>query len=449
MKIKHYWMIIILFVPSILILASETPIFSMQYITLTDLIIPTIFLLGSLLFVWNRYFIKPAKDFFNTINRAIHGDYRARFSCNQENESFHKLSLSFNQFMTIVEKQTEELVENRHLQNQLLENEKIYRSALELTCERVFEADLIHNKLICGQDIYNRTFPFIKTELYGDIIEAITGNAIYFEDADKFYDTFNRQTLINLFTQTDTTEVNLEYRQNNENNENFWVSATVIHLSDDDGESLKVIGYVKNIDARKRSELEVLKQSQKDGLTGLYNKVVTQSMIESYLNCEGSTGKHAAIMLDIDNFKNINDTLGHIQGDNALIKVAQKLQSLFRTTDIVGRIGGDEFFILIKNYSTSDMLIERLRAICNLFSNIRLDDINNISYKISGSIGVSLYPDDGKTYTDLYKKADIALYYSKEHGKNRYSIYNKYFSDKSRVQQTDSAETKIVNLEIL
>jgi diguanylate cyclase (GGDEF)-like protein len=342
--------------------------------------------------------------------------------------------------MTIVEKQTDELVENRHLQNQLLENEKIYRSALELTCERVFEADLIHNKLIYGQDIYNRTFPFLKTELYGDIIESITENAIYYEDVDKFYKTLNRRNLIQLFTTTDTTEVNVEYRQVNEDGENVWVSATIIHLSEDDDHSLKVIGYVKNIDARKRSELEILKQSQKDGLTNLYNKMVTQSLIENYLLSEGSSGRHAAIMLDIDNFKHINDTLGHIQGDAALLQVAEKLQGLFRATDIVGRIGGDEFFILLKNYVSTEKLVEKLTAVCDLFKDIFLDEGGG--YRISGSVGVSLYPEDGRSYTELYKEADHALYFAKEHGKNCYSICNNSFSDRNHRPQVDLAMVK-------
>lgn len=444
MKTKQYWMIPVSFIPSILLFLVESSNFSRQHIELADLILPIAVLLITLLFVWRRYFIRPAMDFFNTINRAIHGDYRARFSCDKYNENFQKLSLSFNQFMAMVEKQNDQLVENRHLQNQLLENEKIYRSALELTCERVFEADLIHNKLVYGQDIYNRTFPFLKTELYGDIIEAIAKNSIYYEDADKFFDTFNRQALIHLFSETDTTEVYLEYRQTNASGGYLWMSATVIHLSDGDGGSIKVIGYTKNIDTHKRIELEVLKQSQKDGLTGLYNKVFTQSLIENYLNCTGCDGRHAAIMLDIDNFKNINDTFGHLQGDNSLIKVAQKLQGLFNSEDILGRIGGDEFFILTKNYDCAEKLVEKLRAMCDLLNNIMLD--GNDNYKISGSIGVSFYPEDGKTYTELYKKADTALYYAKDHGKNCFSIYNKYFTDNCTAPQIDSIEIKAYNV---
>lgn len=443
LKMKQYWMIPVSFIPSILVFLLEPAEFSRGNMTSVAITLPAVVLLISLLYMWHRYLVRPAEDFLRTINRAIRGDNRARFSCDEYNENYHRLSLSFNQFMTMVEKQNEQLAENRHLQNQLLENEKIYRSALELTCERVFEADLTHNKLVYGQDSYNRTFPFLKTELYSDIIKSIADNVIYYQDCDNFFSTFNRRALMDIFTKADTTEVYLEYRQRDQACGYLWMSATIIHLSEDDGGSLKVIGYVKNIDARKRSELAVLEQSQKDGLTGLYHKMVAQSLVETYLSTEGSNGRHAAIMLDIDNFKSINDTLGHLQGDNSLVKVAQILQGLFRTTDIIGRIGGDEFFILVKNYGSAEKLIEKLRAICDLLGDILLDD--NEDYKISGSIGVSFYPEDGETYSELYQKADIALYSAKNHGKSCYSVYNKYVTNQIRVLQAVSGEKQNVN----
>jgi diguanylate cyclase (GGDEF)-like protein len=435
LKIKYYWMIPASFIPAAIFILTQKPDFFSKGLFFNDLIAPTGILLLTLLLVWEKYCVAPARNFHNTITRVIHADYRARFSCDKNNTTFHQLSLSFNQFMTIVEKQTDELAENRHLQNQLLDNEKIYRTALELTCERVFEADLNHNRLIYGQEIYNRTFPFLKTELYSDLVKSIAENAVYYEDAEQYYSSVRRENLINVFTTTDTTEVNVEFRQLTENGKDIWVSATIIHLSDEDSRSLKVIGYVKNIDARKRSELEIYKQSQRDGLTMLYNKMVTQSMIEDFLNGEGCSGKHAAIMLDIDNFKLINDTLGHIQGDATLLRVAERLRCLFMDTDIVGRIGGDEFFILFKNYGSYEELLQKLNSICNMFKGIFFEE--GEKYKISGSIGVALYPEDGKNYGELYKKSDDALYVAKRNGKNCYFICNNCFGLKSADTEID------------
>lgn len=437
MKHKSYWIVGISVVPFFIMLYAETRGSFQEGLALGQLILPILVFLATLLLIWRRWVAEPAENFLKAINRAIHGDYRARFSCGRENEDFYRLSQSFNQLMITVEKQTDELVKNRHLQNQLYENEKIYRSALELTCERVFEADISHNKLIYGQSAYNRIFPFLKTELYDEIIKSIAEHAIHTEDAKKFRDTFCRSHLTELFSAKDTAEINLEYRQIMADSEARWMNATLIHLVNHSDDSLKVIGYVKDIDERKQHELEVLTQSQKDGLTGLYNKCVTQSLIESYLAGEGSKNKSAAIMLDIDNFKSINDTLGHIQGDAALTQVAQGLQNLFRTTDIAGRIGGDEFFVLLKNYTSLETLTEKLDSLCNMFDKIRLGE--DSSYHISGSIGVSLYPQDGKTYCELYQKADTSLYHAKAHGKDCYYICGGRFGDRTTAyRETDS-----------
>lgn len=386
------------------------------------LILPVIVLFITQILLVKIFLIIPSEDFFTAIRRAIQGDYRARFSCEDINENFKKLSKSYNEFMSIVEKQTEELVENRRLQNQLYENEKIYRTALELTCDRVFEADLTHNKLISGQEVYFHTFPFLKTEIYDEIVKSIANHAIFEDDKQVFLDTLGRAHLLDLFTKEGTTEVDLEYRQKLDNGESQWMAITIIHLVNNSSKSEKVIGYVKNIDQRKRQELEILRQSQKDGLTTLYNKKATQNLIESQLSNDKAQNTGAVIMIDIDNFKRINDTLGHIQGDSALSQVGEKLSGLFRPVDIVGRIGGDEFLIYMNNYNSFNTLISKLDMISDMFKDIKLGE--NGSYVVSGSIGVSLYPQDGTTYTELYQKADRALYFSKSRGKNCYNIYN-------------------------
>lgn len=437
LKDKNFWYVILCFVPAVIILAVETQGFRRDLLTYGDIVLPTIFLIIFLRFVWYRYVNKPTEDFLHTINRAISGDYRARFSCYDEDQNFLKLSHSFNQFMSCVENQTDELTKNRQLQTLLYENEKIYRSALELTCERVFEADLTHNRLLYGQEIYCRAFPFLKTEMFDDTVNSIAKNAVCDDDVEKFKQTFSRQNLMRLLRKSGTTEAALEYRQKAADGKTCWVSATIILLNNSQKENIKVIGYVKNINERKQKDLEILKQSQKDGLTGLYNKKVTQSLIEDYFNGEGRDGRHAVIMVDIDNFKRINDTLGHIQGDVALMKVAQKLQSLFRSSDIVGRIGGDEFFVLLKNYISPEMLISKLQNVGKIFNDIRLEDE---TYRISGSIGVSLYPEDGLSYEELYKKSDIALYYSKEHGKNQFYFCGGRFAEKYRLPTKPQAD---------
>lgn len=426
LKDKSLSLIVLSFVPSFLVLCVITQGFR-QPLYMTDLIFPAILLIAILACLWYFTVNRPTEDFIDTIHRAIDGDYQARFSCEDNNSNFKRLSCAFNQLMSCVESQTEELSENRILQNQMYENEKIYRSALELTCERVFEADLSHNRMVYGQNKYSHTFPFLHTEIYDEMIRALSENAVYCKDSEKFYKTFSRSGLLNAFHKPGVTEVTLEYRIVNANDEPVWFSASIVFLNSSGNDNLKIIGYVKNIDARKKQEIEILRQSQKDGLTGLYNKKVTQTMIDAFFCGEGREGCHAVIMVDIDNFKRINDTLGHTQGDVALMKVSQKIQSLFRATDIAGRVGGDEFLILMKNVNNKEILFEKLKSIGEYFCEIRLDDE---TYRISGSIGVSLYPDDGICYEALFKKSDIALYYSKAHGKDQFYFYGGRYGEK-------------------
>jgi diguanylate cyclase (GGDEF)-like protein len=154
---------------------------------------------------------------------------------------------------------------------------------------------------------------------------------------------------------------------------------------------------------KNRNELEILNErlrlrneilrlkAENDLLTGLYNKVTSELMISSYLVNEGKTGRHALFVLDIDDFKHINDELGHFVGDQALTEIANGVDHKLRTTDIKGRIGGDEFVVLLKNIQSIDDVIQKADDICKLFKNITFGE--NQKVKISGSIGISIYPD--------------------------------------------------------
>jgi diguanylate cyclase (GGDEF)-like protein len=408
--------------PPVMILAVITDGFQRSLLTLSDLIFPVAVLITTYAFVWIRFVTVPVEQFIKTIKRAIDGDYRARFSCSDGNFAMKELSADFNRLMSCVESQTEELTKSRRLQCQLYENEKVYRSALEITCERVLEADLTHNRIIYGNAAYKQTFPFLHTAMFDEMVRLLAEKTVYGEDAEKFYGTFSRNSLLDFFRKAGSSEVMLEYRQKTADGRLRWLSATVVLLKSGENSGLKIIGYVKDIDERKKRDLELLRQSQKDGLTGLYNKTETQSLAEAYLTGEGAGRRHAVVMMDIDNFKRINDTFGHTRGDQALVKVSQVIQEAFRSTDIAGRVGGDEFLVLMKDVEAESALLEKLKTVQRLFQKIRLDGETS---PVSGSIGVALYPDDGKTYETLYQKADEALYRSKRNGKNRFSLYGK------------------------
>lgn len=168
--------------------------------------------------------------------------------------------------------------------------------------------------------------------------------------------------------------------------------------------------------------MELQHSAEHDVLTGFYNKLATQKHIEKYLSTIAPTDiPPALIVIDADGFKAINDSFGHLFGDGVLADMGHAIRGVFRQKDIVGRIGGDEFVVLLREMPSLDVLDKRCTE---LLQNLdRTYESNNDKLPFSVSIGVALYPEHGTSYTELFTHADRALLESKSMGKNRYSIY--------------------------
>lgn len=160
---------------------------------------------------------------------------------------------------------------------------------------------------------------------------------------------------------------------------------------------------------------------RKDSLTNLLNRSACEQNIKDYLAGPGRSGNHAVMIIDVDHFRNINTQLGHLFGDAILIHFAAKLQKLTGPDNLSARIGGDEFLIFIKN--CSDYQIHHMAAdICQILLNIL--PAQQRSYSISGSIGISRYPQDADSYAALFQKADTALYHAKLSGHSCYKFFH-------------------------
>ncbi len=180
----------------------------------------------------------------------------------------------------------------------------------------------------------------------------------------------------------------------------------------------------KAYDINEQKTLEIM--SKTDLLTNCYNKITTETLIADAI-LENSDTSHAMFIVDIDNFKAINDNLGHHFGDLVLSEIASNLRTYFRNADIIGRIGGDEFIVFLKNVNDNKIIEGKANKISKAFQNTYSGE--NKSYKISGSIGIALYPIHGTSYEALYKSADKALYQSKLKGKDCYTFYSEKFMD--------------------
>lgn len=168
---------------------------------------------------------------------------------------------------------------------------------------------------------------------------------------------------------------------------------------------------------KRQKELE--QAAQVDALTGLLNKRSTEVAIDRWL-AEKHGKKQSFIMLDVDKFKEINDRYGHASGDAALRLVGQTLVRFFREDDIVGRIGGDEFVVLMKQVNSTRDAELKAEALCALFRSLHPDGCPD-EVHLSCSIGLAEVPEHGSSYMELYRNADQALYESKRGGRGRWT----------------------------
>lgn len=199
-----------------------------------------------------------------------------------------------------------------------------------------------------------------------------------------------------------------------------WFKVNVSIIKDGRGRPVRAIGNLVNIDDSKREIATLADMAQRDPLTGLYNKTSTEAAATDILS--RGDGYNAMFFIDLDNFKSINDTHGHTVGDAALTEVAEAIERCFRSTDIPGRVGGDEFLVVARGLGGDrERLMEKANELCEALASIELNSEHGLG--LSASVGVACSPVDGKTYKELYHKADSACYSVKESGKAGFALY--------------------------
>ncbi len=198
-----------------------------------------------------------------------------------------------------------------------------------------------------------------------------------------------------------------------------WVSISAVR---NEGNVIeKYISVSTDITEFKQAEDRIRYLAYYDPLTDLPNRTLLRDRTEQVLHNASRERRQAALLfLDLDNFKNINDSLGHLSGDELLQEVAKRIQSELRQSDTVGRLGGDEFLILLADVNVG----AAMHVARNLLNGIsRPFTAQGHTLTVSASIGIALFPRDGNTFEELHKNADIAMYKAKELGRNRYHFF--------------------------
>lgn len=278
-------------------------------------------------------------------------------------------------------------------------------------------------------------FNFFPKELYfyGDG-EAMFGeklHTLYGEEVYEIYDFIHPDDAsvrgrIHRFYDDDASMFTAEVRIKNNNGYGWYRIIGKLVKDKRFGSNLKFIGKVENADQEIAEEKNLVERAENDLLTGVLNKKTMEEKVIQCLESVKDSNHCIFFMVDLDNFKNVNDKLGHISGDKAIVDTADRLREVFPKDAFVGRLGGDEFAVCaVYNAFDEESLREYIKRkaekICEV--NRRTYSNGEIEVSISSSVGIALAPDQAANFEDLYKKADGALYKSKNGGKNCYHVY--------------------------
>lgn len=224
--------------------------------------------------------------------------------------------------------------------------------------------------------------------------------------------------------------------------EEYWGAVSVSPIFDKLGVVTHIVSVMEDITLRREYEERLLKQANYDDLTGLANRVLVRDrVVEAIKEADRNHKKLAIMLIDLDDFKKVNDTLGHATGDKLLIEVARRISNCIRNTDtlarngktdnlnLLGRLGGDEFFILLPNLSDASQVERIAKAALTVVEAPFYMSSNELF--ISASIGIAIYPDDTKSVDELFSCADLAMYKAKDDGRGRFRYFTKSLNEKA------------------
>jgi len=312
-----------------------------------------------------------------------------------------------------------DITERRRMEEALRQSEERYRTIIEEMEEWYFETDLAGNILFFN-DAIARTLGYPRKELTGLNFRAL----IKQEQAEEIYKIFHRvyeigEPIKNFpqeFVRPDGSITFAEF--------------SIFPKRDHRGKIFGFRGVGHDITERKRTEQQLNYMATHDILTGLPNRMLFMDRLKMALaHATRNKQKLAVMMLDLDRFKNINDTLGHMVGDRLLKEIGLRLTGLLRQNDTISRLGGDEFIILLPEIVQMEDPAEVAEKIIKTIQQPFIFDSHKLITSIS--IGIAIYPDDCQDMDSLMKNADMAMYSVKAHGRNSYQFFTKTNFDQS------------------
>jgi len=356
-------------------------------------------------------------------------------------ESYEELSAVYEELAASEEELRQQFEELQQSQEALRKSEERYKIAVDGANDGIWDWDL-ENDVSYISEKWAKMLGFDNMEVEGHYEKW--GRLIHPDDFANV-----RNTLKKHFKGL-TPYYECEYRLRKKDGEYIWILSRGKALKDANGKLIRMAGSHTDITERKRTEEIIYNMAFYDALTGLPNRTQFLSRLnDELLRAADMKSSGALFYIDIDNFKSINDTLGHSFGDIFLIKVAEKLSSFVSNDTQVARFGGDEFIILLPDISSIDEVANFADRLIKGFRG---------SWHINGhdlfptiSVGVTIYPKDGDDIGELLKNADMAMYKAKEMGKNNYQFYEPSILERitERLEMEKSLHHAIINDEFI
>jgi diguanylate cyclase (GGDEF)-like protein len=300
-------------------------------------------------------------------------------------------------------------------------NEARFRIALEASNDLVFEWDMDHDQITVEREAFNRLFQSHLDEKQAlDPLPEIM-KMIHPEDVTAVQDLLRPGSLKGKYPE-EANAFTRDFRIQGGRSHSIWIRGTMIPIQDRSGRVSRAIGILKNVDKNKRLALEMQRKSQQDAVTGIFNRGYTEYAVNQYFFEAGKSANAALMMIDVDDFKQVNDTFGHLYGDRVLREITRKMADLFKGQTILGRIGGDEFVVFVENPLSMEWIEDKAWILIEKFAEAFAGQHPQV--KTSCSIGISFAPLHGSDFQALLDKADAAMYQAKRNGKNCYCIWN-------------------------
>ncbi len=308
----------------------------------------------------------------------------------------------------------QDITERKAQEEALLESEERWKLALESTGDGLWDLNLE-----TGQEYLSPNLLRMYGYDEGDPAFTMNDRDEHTHPDDREQMRLARQQHLDWLT---PSYVN-EHRVRCKNGSWKWVLSRGMVISrDPQGRALRMIGTHTDITERKSAEALIWAQAHFDPLTGLPNRRMMRERLEQEIKkCRRDQRRLALLFVDLDHFKEVNDTLGHDQGDLLLVEAARRIRHCLRETDTVARMGGDEFTVLMTDLENADRLEGVLQKILDTLSTAFV--LSHEQVFISASVGVTIYPDDASDIEGLLKNADQALYAAKGAGRNRYRFF--------------------------